>query len=385
MANAADARKQEQALVVRETMRSYRGELVAALPSHLQEQGPGWLAAALAKVKANDGLLQVASQSPESLIQALQEAAALGLRPGTDEYYLTPKAGKVLGVEGYQGKVERMYRAGAVESVVVELVYANDQFVWRPGIDDKPQHTIDWWGERGEIKGAYAYAVMKGGKAISKVVIVDKARIERAQEASATAGRSHSPWTSDYGAMVLKTAAHDLEKWVPTSAEYMAAQYRAKVEGEKPAPGGAGTQAAPAPAAPAGQAEPTGQVDPEDAAAFEDLGEQAPQGERDFGGAADAEDSKPKPCSAAQQRMLGSLLQAAGYPTKETRMNAIGNQLGRQINDFGDITKDEAAGLITDLQEYTKRQQQPPVDPASAPDPNDVEPPLDEAPEQEAS
>jgi len=67
---------------------------------------------------------------------------------------------------------------------------------------------------------------MKDG-ATSKVVVVNKARIKRAKDASSTAGKSFSPWASDEVAMWLKTAAHDLTKWVPTSAEYIREQLRA--------------------------------------------------------------------------------------------------------------------------------------------------------------
>lgn len=214
--------------VARQNIGAYRGELLAALPSHLQDKGVGWLTSSLSALRKNDFLLKCANQDPGSLIVALSQAAQLGLMPGTDEYYLTPKAGKVLGVVGYQGEVELMYRAGAVSSVIVENVFANDKFSWNPGTMTKPLHEVDWFGgDRGAIIGSYAYAIMKDG-AVSKVVVVDKTRIERAKSASASASSGkNSPWTTDEAAMVLKTAAHDLAKWVPTSAEYIREQVRA--------------------------------------------------------------------------------------------------------------------------------------------------------------
>lgn len=225
----------------RQTIGAYKGELLASLPSHLQDKGVGWLTSALSALRKNDFLLKCANQDPASLIVALSEAAQLGLMPGSDEYYLTPKAGKVLGVVGYQGEVELMYRAGAVSSVIVENVYANDKFSWNPGTMTKPQHEVDWFGgDRGKIIGSYAYAIMKDG-AVSKVVVADKTRIDRAKAASASASSGkNSPWTTDEAAMILKTAAHDLAKWVPTSAEYIREQVRAvrdvANEPVKPAP-----------------------------------------------------------------------------------------------------------------------------------------------------
>lgn len=212
----------------RYTISQYKGELLASLPSHLQDKGVGWLTSSLAALRKNDFLLKCANQDPASLIVALSEAAQLGLMPGTDEYYLTPKAGKILGIVGYQGEIELMYRAGAVSSVIVENVYANDKFSWNPGTMTKPLHEVDWFGgDRGKIIGSYAYAIMKDG-AVSKVVVVDQKRIERAKSASASASSGkNSPWLSDEAAMILKTAAHDLAKWVPTSSEYIREQVRA--------------------------------------------------------------------------------------------------------------------------------------------------------------
>lgn len=213
--------------VARQNIGAYKGELLAALPSHLQDKGVGWLTSALSALRKNDEVLKCANNDPGSLIVALSQAAQLGLMPGTDEYYITPKGGKILGVVGYQGEVELMYRAGAVSSVIVENVYEKDRFEWNPGTMTKPVHVVDWFGgDRGKIIGSYAYAIMKDG-AVSKVVIVNQERIDRAKKASATAGKSFSPWTSDEAAMVLKTAAHDLAKWVPTSAEYIREQVRA--------------------------------------------------------------------------------------------------------------------------------------------------------------
>lgn len=227
----------------RATIGQYKGELVASLPTHLQEKGVGWLSSALAALRRDDNLLRAANQNPGSLITALSDAAQKGLMPGTKEYYLTPRFGKntgVVGITGYQGEIELMYRAGAVSSVIVENVFSNDKFEYVPGRHDKPIHEIDWFGgDRGQLIGAYAYAIMKDG-ATSKVVIVNKARIDRAKEASSTAGKSFSPWQSDEAAMWLKTAAHDLAKWVPTSAEYIREQVRAvrdvANEPVKPAP-----------------------------------------------------------------------------------------------------------------------------------------------------
>jgi recombination protein RecT len=211
----------------------YRAEFALVLPQHVD---PGaFVQMARSALKRDPKLADVANRNPASLIHALRDSARLGHLPGTENYYLTPRYGKdpgVLGIEGYRGVIERMYRAGAVESIRVELVCANDGFRFDPGADERPHHSVDWWSDRGDILGAYAYAVLRGGTT-SKVVIVGPKEIERAKAASSTADKAFSPWQSDPGAMVLKTAAHRLEPWVPTSSEYLAETLRARAAAER--------------------------------------------------------------------------------------------------------------------------------------------------------
>jgi recombination protein RecT len=231
---AAEAQENEGALAV---MEHHRGQLIQVLPSHLQTPGlsDGWYASAQAALRKDKDLWAAAQGNPGSLMNALTESARLGLTPGTDEYYLTVRGGKVLGIIGYQGHVELIYRAGATSSVIVDVVRDNDIFIWRQGEMRTPVHQpedgIRWFDtkSRGPVIGGYAYAVMVTG-AVSQVVIVDDERIQRAMEASATAKKSHSPWSTDYAAMVRKTGAHDLTKWVPTSPEFLREQARVALD-----------------------------------------------------------------------------------------------------------------------------------------------------------
>lgn len=211
-------------------IRDHRNDIAQVLPTHIKPET--FVRVAVGVVNRDRNLRAAAENDPGSLMVALLDAARQGLEPGTEQYYLTVRGGKVLGVRGYQGEIELIYRAGAVSSVIVEAVYTGDTFVWAPGkVDDhtpkrwdgaqtRPFHEVDWFGDRGKLLGAYAYAIMKDGTP-SKVVVADQRRIKRAMEASATAGKSHSPWSSDPEAMYLKTAVHDLRKFVPTSAEYL--------------------------------------------------------------------------------------------------------------------------------------------------------------------
>lgn len=207
----------------------YRGDFAQLLPTHVNADA--WVRLATGALRRSNDLARAAAANPASLLGALSDAARLGLEPGSEQFYLTPRSGKggpeVLGIVGYQGYVELMYRAGAVSSIVAEAVHAHDTFAYSPGVHERPVHGIDWDADdRGPIRLAYAYAIMKDG-ATSKVVVVNRAAIARAMDASASAKSPHSPWRSDPAAMWLKTAIRQLRKYVPTSAEYIREQLRA--------------------------------------------------------------------------------------------------------------------------------------------------------------
>lgn len=201
----------------------YKSDFAKVLPTTLKPET--FVRLAQGVLRRNPKLMYAARMNPGSLLGVLLDAARLGHEPGTDDYYLRPigegEKASVQGIEGYRGVIKRMFNSGTVAAVIVETVHEGEDFSWEPDVMKTPTHRVPDWFNRGEVKGAYAYAIFKDG-AVSKVVIVGKKRIERAMGASDSLkgrGRPYSPWTNDVEKMVLKTAAHDLEPWVPKSAE----------------------------------------------------------------------------------------------------------------------------------------------------------------------
>ncbi|MGV9744621.1 recombinase RecT [Rhodococcus zopfii] len=215
---------------------AYQSDFQTVLPSHVKPETFVRLAQGALKKGRKDrsgrtDLEIAASNNPSVFMAALLDAARLGLEPGTEQFYLTPRKVKgqleILGVVGYQGIIELMYRAGAISSVVAEVVYTNDSFRYQPGRDETPNHEIDWDADdRGKLRLVYAYARMKDGS-FSKVVVMNKADIERIKKSSQGSSGDYSPWTQHEAAMWLKSAVRQLSKWVPTSAEYVREQLRA--------------------------------------------------------------------------------------------------------------------------------------------------------------
>jgi recombination protein RecT len=233
----------------------YSGDFASVLPSHIKPETWVRLAqGALRKGKRINApnpkdpdhelhgrfeLEVAAANNPGTFLAALLDAARLGLEPGTEGYYLTPRKVKgrleILGIVGYQGYVELMYRAGAVSSVVVEVARANDFYRYDRGVDEVPVHKFKPFAreaERGPLIGTYAYARMKDG-AVSQVVELNQDDIDRIKKVNPASSGDYSPWTNWEKSMWLKSSARQLRKWVPTSAEFIREQARALAEARR--------------------------------------------------------------------------------------------------------------------------------------------------------
>lgn len=236
-------------------IRKYSTDFATVLPTHVKPETWVRLAeGALRKGKrinapnpkapehVNHGRFELevaAANNPGAFLAALLDAARQGLTPGSEEYYLTPRKvggrdGKleILGITGYQGYVELMYRAGAVASVVVEVVRENDEYRYQRGVDRVPVHRFKPFAreaERGGLIGVYAYAEMSTG-AVSKVIELNQDDIDRIKRVNPASGGDYSPWTNWEASMWMKSAARQLRKWVPTSAEYRKELARAAAE-----------------------------------------------------------------------------------------------------------------------------------------------------------
>lgn len=219
--SAAVAVRQKQDQLV-SWIRAQQDDIAMIAASHLKPSAV--VRVTQGALRRNDKLMAAAIANPQSLLYALMDAARLGHEPDTDDYYLVPFGNEVTGIEGYKGIIERMYRAGGVSSVVAQVVRQRD--VYRPrGENTPPVHEYDDFaspGERGPMRGAYAYAVFPDGRC-SQVIRMGKAEIMEHKAKSRGSDRSDSPWQQWEPAMWKKTVLRALEPYVPTSTEYRTA------------------------------------------------------------------------------------------------------------------------------------------------------------------
>ena len=227
-------------------IKQYSSSFAQVLPAHIKADT--WVRLAQGALKRGkreaDGRFQLevaANNNPGAFLAYLLDAARLGLEPGTEQYYLTPRKVKgrleILGIVGYQGHIELMYRSGAIASVVAEVVRENDEYRYTRGVDEVPVHTYPpFAGEstRGKLLGVYAYARMTNG-AVSRVIELGRDHIERIKKSAEGTSTEFSPWRNFEEAMWLKSAVRQLQKWVPTSAEYRMEVARATAEAQRAA------------------------------------------------------------------------------------------------------------------------------------------------------
>jgi recombination protein RecT len=213
-------------------IKEYDGQLRTVMPKHTN--GDAFMGLALAYVRRSPDLLNAANLNPQSLILAIRECAALGHMPMKGIYSLVPFRDKhavggwaVVGMEEVRGVIERIYRAGAVRAVKVNVGRENDPVLrWNPTRMLLPEHEFDEHAsptERGPLKAVYAWAVMADGS-VSQVAWLNRHAVLKYRAVSRSgdtfwgpAWPAEGPWTEE---MWAKTALHRLEKFVPTSVEY---------------------------------------------------------------------------------------------------------------------------------------------------------------------
>jgi recombination protein RecT len=147
-----------------------------------------------------------------SIVTALLDCASLGLEPGRT-YHLVPFKGKVTGITDYKGEIQLITNADPGACVVAQLVRKADDF-HMTGANIPPRHDADWFGDRGDVGGGYAYVDFGGGR-YSLVCRMSEADFMRHRAKAATTG----VWDEWPEPMRLKTLVHQLRKWVPWSSE----------------------------------------------------------------------------------------------------------------------------------------------------------------------
>lgn len=219
MTNAVAVREDKEKDPLRGAITRMAPEFQAALPSHIDVKK--FTRVALTAINTNPDLRNA---DKHSLFGALTKLAQDGLLPDNREAALVifnAKNGngwvkKVQAMPMIAGVLKKVRQSGEVASVDCHVVYSNDKFTYRPGIDTAPVFEPDWFGDRGQPIGAYAIATLKSGEVVPpEIMNVDQ--INKVRNVSRS--KDKGPWVDWWDEMARKTVMRRFAKRLPSSTD----------------------------------------------------------------------------------------------------------------------------------------------------------------------
>lgn len=208
--------------VIRQSLNQLAPELQAALPRHVTPEK--FSRVAMTAIQ-NDPMLIDADR--KSLFGSIVKLAQMGLLPDGREAALVIFNQKAKG-GGYEKKVQAMpmiagllkmvRQSGELASIDSHVVYENDKFTYRPGVDVVPVFEPDWFGDRGKPIGVYALATLKDGTQIPPE-IMNYEQVEKVRSVSKAGNNEYGPWSQWWSEMARKTVLRRLSKRLPMSTD----------------------------------------------------------------------------------------------------------------------------------------------------------------------
>ncbi len=213
-------------LTIVDTLKANRGAEAKAIQAmfggdrKLMDQ---FLAVAFSALQSQPKLLT--DCDPMSLIQAIKDAASLGLTPMTEDAAIIPYGRTAKLMPMWRGYVKRIRNSREVVDLDVQIVYMNDKFELQLGTNPQLVHVPILVGEKGEdgialeergdYRGCYAWALMPSGKYIIEWMTTDDLNYVRDHWGNL---RGDTPWKTSWGEMARKTVIRRLAKRLPAAA-----------------------------------------------------------------------------------------------------------------------------------------------------------------------
>jgi recombination protein RecT len=161
--------------------------------------------------------LQTASL--ESILDSVRVAATLRLEPTgiLGEGYIVKYKNTAQFEAGYRGLMKLARRSGQIDTMDSQVVYAADEFQIELGTEPRILHRPSTEGERGNFRGAYAYARLTNGELVIEWMTM--ADLESVRKSSRNSSGEHSPWVNHPGEMYRKTVIKRLMKRLPLGTD----------------------------------------------------------------------------------------------------------------------------------------------------------------------
>lgn len=157
--------------------------------------------------------------TPESIYLALIACAQLGLEPGgiKGEAYIVPYRDTATFQLGYRGILALAHRSPLIRKLSANVVYERDHFELDIGTESRIVHRPELDEERGEVIGAYAYAVLPHDEL--DIEWMSRADLDKVKASAQGTDRSDSPWRLWEDQMFRKSPVRRLGKRLPLDAD----------------------------------------------------------------------------------------------------------------------------------------------------------------------
>ena len=205
--------------IIRDDIYSTRESFVSVLTNRSMsfEKEAGF---AIQIITANDYACTVAMSNRQSVINAVNNVAAIGisLNPAKRQAYLVPRDGRICLDISYMGLLDLAIESGGVKWGQAELVHEKDTFQLC-GIDKPPVHQRDPFAtDRGPIVGAYVVVKTSTGDYLTTCMSIGEVFEirDRSSAWKAYVSKKRScPWVTDEGEMIKKTVIKRAYKMWP--------------------------------------------------------------------------------------------------------------------------------------------------------------------------
>lgn len=159
---------------------------------------------------------------PVSLMAAFVQSAFFRFMPSgiSGEAYIIPYGKEARFQIGYKGWVTLYYRTGKVSLITANIVYENDEFDFREGLNADLIHKPVFGKPKGKPIGVYTIFIMTDG--VKSFKVLDRESVMAIKELSKAKDSKESPWNSDKDPelwMWKKTCVIQHGKLMPTTEE----------------------------------------------------------------------------------------------------------------------------------------------------------------------
>lgn len=197
----------------------------SVLPSHIPPAK--FMRTVVGAIQNNPDILQC---DQSSILLACQKAAQDGLivdnREAALVAYNKKQGSNWVKHCQYQpmvaGVLKKLRNSNKLSAINALIVHKNDPFKYNPATDDLPDHAPDWFGDRGEMVGVYAFAKLNDGS--TQVEILTLSDIEKIRRVSKSGndkqtGKPKGIWAEWYEEKAKVAAIKRLCKRLPSSAD----------------------------------------------------------------------------------------------------------------------------------------------------------------------